>query len=194
MNLLTVFCTQLRYCRLSYSNYRILIDRLINWLTHWLFDWPVDWFTQRISLDTIDQPNYESQFTMTCKYHKGNIATVTLLIHPAIHRSMSSAPFGVQCPLTSSLGEFLGYWDWLWLSPVFAFITSPFAFHISVCFHLLFTCNWISFVFLLYGRRICTHSVDPSLTHLIDSLPKLLRWATIQRGRQPTERMEITPT
>src|SRR6218665_3387070 len=31
-------------------------------------------------------------------------------------------------------------------------------------FHsLFFTCHWISFVFLLYGRRICTHSVDPSL-------------------------------
>src|SRR6218665_412761 len=32
----------------------------------------------------------------------------------SIHCSMSSAPIGAQCPLTSSLGEFLGYWDWLW--------------------------------------------------------------------------------
>ena len=34
---------------------------------------------------------------------------------------MGSAPVGAQYPLTSSLGEFLGYWDWLWypgLSPV----------------------------------------------------------------------------
>src|SRR6218665_2751672 len=34
---------------------------------------------------------------------------------------MGSAPVGAQCPLTSSLGEFLGYRDWLWypgLSPV----------------------------------------------------------------------------
>src|SRR6218665_523675 len=23
-------------------------------------------------------------------------------------------PVGVQCPITSSLGEFLGYWEWLW--------------------------------------------------------------------------------
>jgi len=30
--------------------------------------------------------------------------------HPSIHWSMGSAPVGVQCPITSSLGEFLGYW------------------------------------------------------------------------------------
>src|SRR6218665_3447615 len=53
-------------------------------------------------------------------------------------------------------------------------ITFPFTFHISVFFHLLFfTCHWISFVFLLYERRICTHSVDPSLTHLLGEFPAL---------------------
>src|SRR6218665_86064 len=31
-------------------------------------------------------------------------------IHPSIHCSMCSAPVGVQCFLTSSLGEFLGYY------------------------------------------------------------------------------------
>src|SRR6218665_882613 len=51
---------------------------------------------------------------------------------------MGSAPVGAQCPLTSSLGEFLGYWDWLWypgLSPMLVPSPSlylPFAFHISV--------------------------------------------------------------
>src|SRR6218665_2339664 len=50
---------------------------------------------------------------------------------------------------------------------------SPFAFHISVFFHSLFTCHWISLVFLLYGRRICTHSVDPSLTHFLGECPGL---------------------
>src|SRR6218665_1169317 len=48
---------------------------------------------------------------------------------------MGSAPVGAQCPLTSSLGEFLGYTDWLWyprLSPVLVSIALPFAFHISV--------------------------------------------------------------
>src|SRR6218665_205601 len=48
---------------------------------------------------------------------------------------MGSAPVGVQCPLTSSLGEFPGYWDWLWypgLSPVLVSNAFPFAFHIWV--------------------------------------------------------------
>src|SRR6218665_808469 len=30
---------------------------------------------------------------------------------------------------------------------------SGFALHISLLFHSLFTCHWISFVFLLYNRR-----------------------------------------
>src|SRR6218665_4066518 len=34
-------------------------------------------------------------------------------------------------------------------------------------------CHWISIVFLLYGRRIATHSVDPSLTHFLGELPGL---------------------
>src|SRR6218665_3156525 len=44
-------------------------------------------------------------------------------------------PVGVQCPITSSLGEFPDYWDWLWypgLPPVLVSIAFPFAFHISV--------------------------------------------------------------
>src|SRR6218665_370862 len=65
---------------------------------------------------------------------------------------------------------------WLWyprLPPVLVSITFPFAFHISVFSHSLFTCHWISFVFFLYGRRICTHSVDPSLTHFLGEFPGL---------------------
>src|SRR6218665_3712893 len=49
----------------------------------------------------------------------------------SIHRSMGSAPVGAQCPLTSSLGEFLCYRDCLWypgLSPVLVSIALPFAF------------------------------------------------------------------
>src|SRR6218665_3619796 len=84
---------------------------------------------------------------------------------------MGSVPLGVPCPLTSSMGEFLGYWDWLWypgLSSVFLSIAFPFAFHILVFFYsLFFPCHWISFVILLYGRRICTHSVDLSLIHFL---------------------------
>src|SRR6218665_1130741 len=47
---------------------------------------------------------------------------------------MGSAPVGAQCPFASSLGEFLGYRDWLWypgLLPVLVSIALPFAFHIS---------------------------------------------------------------
>src|SRR6218665_3212512 len=66
---------------------------------------------------------------------------------------------------------------WLWypgLPPVLVSISFPFAFHISVFFHsLFFTCHWISFVFLLYVRRIATHSVDTSLTQFFDEFPGL---------------------
>src|SRR6218665_1269851 len=61
--------------------------------------------------------------------------TVNTSIHPSIHRSMGSAPVGAQCPLTSALGEFLGYRDWLWypgLLLVLVSIALPFAFHISM--------------------------------------------------------------
>src|SRR6218665_1710046 len=90
---------------------------------------------------------------------------------------MGSMPVGVLCPLTSSLGEFPDYQDWLWypgLLPVLESIALSFPFHIWVLFHpLFFTCHWISFLLLLYGRRICTHSVDPSLTHFLDEFPGL---------------------
>src|SRR6218665_1390062 len=84
-------------------------------------------------------------------------------------------PVGVQCTISSSLGEFPSYWDWLWcpgLSPVLASIALPFAFH-TWCFPFALICHWISIVFLLYGRRIATHSVDPSLTHFLGEFPGL---------------------
>src|SRR6218665_611974 len=83
-------------------------------------------------------------------------------------------PVGVQCPIFSSLGEFPGYWDWLWcpgLSPVLVSII-PFAFH-TWCFPFALICHWISIVFLLYGRCIATHLVDPSLTHFLREFPGL---------------------
>src|SRR6218665_1613357 len=84
-------------------------------------------------------------------------------------------PTGVQCSISSSLGEFPSYWDWHWcpgLSSVLVSITLPFAFHIW-CFTFALICHWISIVFLLYGRRIATHSVDPSLTHFLGEFPGL---------------------
>src|SRR6218665_2624191 len=84
-------------------------------------------------------------------------------------------PVGVQCPISSSLGEFPSYWDWLWcpgLSPIVVSIALLFAFH-TWCFPFSLICHWISIVFLLYGRRIATHSVDPSLTHFLGEFPGL---------------------
>ena len=52
-------------------------------------------------------------------------------VHLSIHWAIGSVPVVVQCPLTSSLGEFPGYWDWLWcsgLSPVLVSIAFPFTF------------------------------------------------------------------
>src|SRR6218665_2862035 len=61
-----------------------------------------------------------------------------------------------------------------WAFAKFVSIAFPIAFHISVLSHpLFFTCHWISFVFLLYGQRICTHSVDPSLNHFLGEFPGL---------------------
>src|SRR6218665_2704385 len=48
----------------------------------------------------------------------------------------------------------------------------PFAFH-TWCFPFALICHWISIVFLLYGRRITTHSVDPPLTHFLGDFPGL---------------------
>src|SRR6218665_3186984 len=85
-------------------------------------------------------------------------------------------PVGVQCPISSSLGEFPSYWDWLCMvSWAFARI----GFHRPslrlpyLMFSLRSFCHRISIVFLLYGRRIATHSVDPSLIHFLGEFPGL---------------------
>src|SRR6218665_3489028 len=88
---------------------------------------------------------------------------------------MGSVPVDVQCPLSSSLAEFHMLLGWLWypgLLPVLVSIAFPYTFHILVFFHsLFFTCHWISFVFLLCGRRIRPHLVDPILTHFLSEFP-----------------------
>ena|SRR6218665_1877960 len=84
-------------------------------------------------------------------------------------------PVGVQCTISSSLGQFPSHWDWLWcpgLSPVLVSIALPFAFH-TLCFPFALICHWISIVFLLYGQCIATHSVDPSLTRFLGEFPGL---------------------
>src|SRR6218665_2515354 len=84
-------------------------------------------------------------------------------------------PVGVQCSISSSLGEFPSYRDWLWcpgLLPILVYIALPFAFH-TWCFPFALICHWISIMSLLYGRRIATNSVDPSLTHFLGEFPGL---------------------
>src|SRR6218665_124378 len=82
-----------------------------------------------------------------------------VIMYPSIHRSMGSAPVGAQCPLTFSLGEFLGYRDWLWyprLSPLLVSIAPPFPFHISV-FSIHSFSPAIGFhSSIFYGGGICT--------------------------------------
>src|SRR6218665_3427475 len=82
---------------------------------------------------------------------------------------------GVKCSISSSLGEFPSYCDWLWcpgLLPVLVSIALLLAFH-TWCFPFALICRWISIVFLLYGRRMATHSVDPLLTHFLGEFPGL---------------------
>src|SRR6218665_854261 len=43
----------------------------------------------------------------------------------------------------------------------------------QLCFPFALILRWISIVFLLYGRRIATHSVGPSLTHVLGEFPGL---------------------
>src|SRR6218665_1616420 len=89
---------------------------------------------------------------------------------------MGSAPVGVQCPLTSSLGEFLGNW-----LALVSWATARVGVHrlslrlpyLGVSHSIFFARHWISIVFLLYGRCICTHSVDPSLAHFLGEFPGL---------------------
>jgi len=79
---------------------------------------------------------------------------------------------GVQCPTASSLGEFIGYWDWLWypwLPPVLVSIAFPEPF-ISRCFpftllHLPLNFNCVSSLPLMY-----LHPFDRPFTH------SLVRW------------------
>ena len=74
--------------------------------------------------------------------------------------NVPSVPHYVSSRLLGLAQVYLG------LPSVLVSITfSPFRLpYFDVLFHsLFFTCHWFSFVFLLYDRRICTHSIDPSL-------------------------------
>src|SRR6218665_703563 len=77
---------------------------------------------------------------------------------------MSSAPVGVQCALTSSLGDFPGYWDWLWypgLSPVLVSNAFPFAFHIWAFPFTLLRLP-LDFISLLFTAAVSAPRHQPS--------------------------------
>src|SRR6218665_292318 len=83
-------------------------------------------------------------------------------------------PVGVQCPISSSLGEFPSYWDWLWcpgLSPVGLIgvhrpsLRFPYLVF-SIRSYLPLDLNRVSSLRPTY-RQFATHSVDPSLTHFL---------------------------
>src|SRR6218665_1718168 len=66
-------------------------------------------------------------------------------------------PVGVQCPISSSLGKFPSYWDWLWcpgLLPVLVSIALPLAFH-TQRFPFALICHWISntLLLILYSNK-----------------------------------------
>src|SRR6218665_3486502 len=106
-------------------------------------------------------------------FHRGelelNFATTSIIIIPSIHRSRGSTPVGVQCPLTSSLGEF----QTMGLTLVSWAFARVGVHRLSLCLPYLTLLHLISFVFFLYGRRIFTHSVDHSLTHFLGEFPGL---------------------
>src|SRR6218665_2217392 len=79
-------------------------------------------------------------------------------------------PVGVQCRISSSLGEFPSYWDWL--SPVLVSIALPFAFH-TWCFSFALVCHWISSCFFF------TADVSPpirSTLHLLTFYVSVQAW------------------
>src|SRR6218665_252380 len=94
-------------------------------------------------------------------------------------KSLGPEPVSVQCPLTSSPGEFPGYGEWLWypgLPPVMVFIAFPFAFHISRFFSIHSSSPAIGFhscFFFTTKVSAPIHSADPSLTPLLGEFPDL---------------------
>ena len=84
---------------------------------------------------------------------------------------MDSVPVGVQCPLTSSLSEFPGYWDWLWfpgLSPVLVSIAFPLRLPYLGVFQFILLHLPLDFNRISCLRPTYLHpSVDPSLTHYL---------------------------
>src|SRR6218665_2991965 len=74
-------------------------------------------------------------------------------IHPLPH-GLSAR----RCPLTSSLGEFLGYWDWLWYPGLSPF-PSP---SISRCFLFTLLHQPLDFIHLFFMVAVSAPHHQPS--------------------------------
>ena len=92
-------------------------------------------------------------------------------------KSLGPQPVGFQCPFTSSLVEFPGYRDWLWypgLPPMLVSIAFSLRLPYLGVFPLTLLHSPLDFIrVFLYDWRICTHSVNPSLTHFLGEFPGL---------------------
>src|SRR6218665_2312334 len=91
--------------------------------------------------------------------------------------SLGTQPVGVQCPLTSSLGEFPGCWNWFWypagLQPVLVFIAfSPLP-STSRCFSI----NSSS---LALGSRSCVFFTTNVSAHIRSTLHLLTFYVNFQ--------------
>src|SRR6218665_2746844 len=114
-----------------------------------------------------------TSFVIFYPYHfvHAILSNTILSVYHFVHTTLSVPFCPLQfCPRTG----WLSYPGLSRVSLLLVSIAFPFAFHISVFFHsLFFTCHWISFVFFLYDRRSCTHSIDPSLINFLDEFPGL---------------------
>src|SRR6218665_128179 len=83
-------------------------------------------------------------------------------------------PVGVQCPISSSLGEFPSYIGIgsgvLGFRPYWCPSPFPSLSILGIC-HSLLSAIGFQLCFFFYGRCIATHSVDPSLTHFLGEFP-----------------------
>src|SRR6218665_3640848 len=99
--------------------------------------------------------------------HAGKYGTSGIYLFILCCISLGPQSVGVQCPITSSLGEFPGYWtgsDIHWLPPVLVSIAFPYAFSISVFYRSLFFILPLNFIRVSPLRLMCLHSeVVPSL-------------------------------
>src|SRR6218665_816111 len=97
---------------------------------------------------------------------------------------MGSAPVGAQCPLTSSLGEFLGYRVSWALTRVGVHHPSLRLPYLGVFYSLFFTCHWISFVYILKWRYLHPTTNPPPYSRLgtgtmVTGYPKRWWWSSL---------------